>query len=201
MPGTSGLSTRRRPSSVLFRRPAARNWSAQAALRRARRTEVDAHRPAGTILEAGDFVDMGPRGARPRCVLPKHHIVMLGPEYRVAPGASSSTATVRLHALSICRKRERACLFSSGSPGRNSNAGHKSLSNAHWSPAATVRPERARIGMPPGKNLARSKFSMVYAMVRQQGLGRRPCGIPATLRFAYEQALEEARKCDPPVHS
>ncbi|HEV2362436.1 MAG TPA: hypothetical protein VGS21_12095 [Acidimicrobiales bacterium] len=42
-----------------------------------------------------------------------------------------------------------------------------------------------------------SIYRMVYAMTRQQGLGRRPRGVPPTRRFAHEQALIEARRNDP----
>lgn len=42
-----------------------------------------------------------------------------------------------------------------------------------------------------------SLYRMVYAVVRQKGLGANPEGIPPTRAYAEQYALEEARKIDP----
>lgn len=64
------------------------------------------------------------------------------------------------------------------------------------SPAAVVKVELDQLQL-DGAKQAPSIFKMVYAVVRQQGLGRNRLGVPATRRFACERALEEARRCDP----
>lgn len=64
------------------------------------------------------------------------------------------------------------------------------------SPAEVV--ERELSALPRGRNAdALSHYRAVYAMTRQQGLGRNPQRIPPTRQFAHEQAIEEARRVDP----
>lgn len=51
---------------------------------------------------------------------------------------------------------------------------------------------------PKGSNAdAMSVFRMIYAVVRQKGLGANPEGVPPTREYAEEQATAEARKVDP----
>jgi hypothetical protein len=52
--------------------------------------------------------------------------------------------------------------------------------------------------LPKGSNAdALSFYRMIYAVVRQKGLGAKPEGLPSTREYAHEQALAEARKVDP----
>ena len=52
--------------------------------------------------------------------------------------------------------------------------------------------------LPKGSHAdAMSFYRMIYAVVRQKGLGAHPEGVPSTREHAHEQALAEARKVDP----
>lgn len=66
-------------------------------------------------------------------------------------------------------------------------------------PSDVVKQELAQL--PKGrKGSAISFYRMVYAVVRQRGLGRHAQGIPPTREFAHRWALAEARKVDPGFH-
>jgi hypothetical protein len=59
-----------------------------------------------------------------------------------------------------------------------------------------VKEELAKL--PKGSHAdATSVYRMIYAVVRQKGLGANPEGVPATREHAHHQALLEARKVDP----
>ena len=52
--------------------------------------------------------------------------------------------------------------------------------------------------LPKGSHAdALSMYRMVYAVVRQKGLGANPEGVPPTQEHAHTEALKEARKVDP----
>jgi hypothetical protein len=52
--------------------------------------------------------------------------------------------------------------------------------------------------LPKGSHAdALSIYRMVYAVVRQKGLGANPEGVPPTREHAHSESLKEARKVDP----
>ncbi len=67
---------------------------------------------------------------------------------------------------------------------------------SHLSPSEIVKGELSLL--PKGqKASALSVYRMVYAVIREKGLGRHAEGVPGTREFAHERAVAEARRVDP----